>query len=159
MCTCMNLWRGLLNSLTASVRHLLVAHLVLTCCSWTSGVCSALLCSVQHAKRLYHCACECCKALLFSWQIQCRCHPEISRVSNALYYNSHLIDGCTAAQRPPLLPGLSAVCFVEVRGQQQYGHGSSSASNRAEAQAVVQARLQPRSQASSCASLHVVRAT
>ena len=61
-------------------------------------------------------------------------------MSNTLYYNGHLIDGCTAAQRGPLLPGLSAVCFVEVRGQQQYGHGSSSASNRAEAQAVVQVR-------------------
>lgn len=61
-------------------------------------------------------------------------------MSNTLYYNGHLIDGCTAAQRGPLLSGLSAVCFVEVRGQQQYGHGSSSASNRAEAQAVVQVR-------------------
>ncbi len=58
-----------------------------------------------------------------------------------MHYNGQLIDGCTAAQRPPLLPGLSAVCFVEVRGQQQYGHGSSSASNRAEAQAVAQVRL------------------
>lgn len=70
--------------------------------------------------------------------VWCRCHPDISRVSNAQFYNGQLIDGCTAAQRRPLSPGLSPVCFLEVRGQQQYGQGSSSASNRPEAHAVVQ---------------------
>lgn len=69
-----------------------------------------------------------------------RCHPDISRVPNTLFYNGHLLDGCTAGQRPALAPGLAAVCFLETQGYQQYAKGSSSASNRAEAQAVVQVR-------------------
>lgn len=68
-----------------------------------------------------------------------RCHPNISRVPNTLFYNGQLVDGCTPAQRPALAPGLAPVCFLETQGgYQQYQNGSSSASNKAEAQAVVQ---------------------
>lgn len=69
----------------------------------------------------------------------CRCHPQISRVPDTLFYNGRLLDGCSSAQRPALAPGLPPVCFLETQGaQQQYQKGSSSASNKAEAQAVVQ---------------------
>ena len=68
----------------------------------------------------------------------CRCHPAISSTPNKLFYNGQLIDGCTASQRPALLPGLAPVCFLEVRGSQQYSKGSSSACNRPEGQAVLQ---------------------
>lgn len=67
---------------------------------------------------------------------------------NALFYSGQLLDGCSAAQRPALVAGLPAVCFREVRGQQRYGQGSSSASNQAEAQAVHQAS--PASSAEGC---------
>lgn len=70
--------------------------------------------------------------------MHCRCHPAISSVPNKLFYNNQLIDGCTALQRPALLPGLVPVCFLEVRGSQHYSKGSSSACNKAEGQAVLQ---------------------
>lgn len=73
--------------------------------------------------------------------LMCRCHPSISRVPNTLFYDGQLVDGCTPAQRPALAPGLAPVCFLETQGgYQQYQKGSSSASNKAEAHAIVQVR-------------------
>ncbi len=70
----------------------------------------------------------------------CRCHPSIAAISNHSFYGGRLLDGCTAADRAPLLPGLPPVLCVDVRGSQQFAGGSGSASNQAEAQAVVQVR-------------------
>ena len=44
-------------------------------------------------------------------------------------------------QRGPLLPGLPPLLCLDVRGSQQYASGSGSASNQAEARAVVQVTL------------------
>ena len=68
----------------------------------------------------------------------CRCHPSIAAVSNHSFYGGRLLDGCTAADRGPLLSGLPPVLCLDVRGSQQYTSGSGSASNQAEARAVVQ---------------------
>ena len=68
----------------------------------------------------------------------CRCHPSIAAVSNHSFYGGRLLDGCTAADRGPLLPGLPPLLCLDVRGSQQYASGSGSASNQAEARAVVQ---------------------
>ena len=68
----------------------------------------------------------------------CRCHPSIAAVSNHSFYGGRLLDGCTAANRGALLSGLPPVLCLDVRGSQQYTSGSGSASNQAEARAVVQ---------------------
>ena len=70
----------------------------------------------------------------------CRCHPSIAAISHHSFYGGRLLDGCTAADRAPLLPGLPPVVCLDVRGSQQFAGGSGSASNQAEAQAVVQVR-------------------
>ena len=70
----------------------------------------------------------------------CRCHPSIAAISNHSFYGGRLLDGCTAADRAPLLPGLPPVLCLDVRGSQQFAGGSGSASNQAEAHAVVQVR-------------------
>lgn len=69
---------------------------------------------------------------------RCRCHPAIAAVSNHSFYGGRLLDGCTLTQRGPLLPGLPPLLCLDVRGSQQYASGSGSASNQAEARAVVQ---------------------
>ncbi|BDA40874.1 Protein ZGRF1 [Coccomyxa sp. Obi] len=69
---------------------------------------------------------------------QYRCHPEIAAISNAHFYGGRLLDGCSAADRPPLVRGLPPLLCLDVRGSQEYAGGSHSASNRAEASAVVQ---------------------
>lgn len=61
-----------------------------------------------------------------------------------MYYGGRLLDGCCEQERQPLHPGLPTLCFLDVRGQQQYEAGSRSPVNRAEAAAVccLVARLQ-----------------
>ena len=73
-----------------------------------------------------------------------RCHPSIAAVSNHSFYGGRLLDGCTAAERGPLLPGLPPLLCLDVRGSQQYASGSGSASNQAEARAVVQVTVPSR---------------
>ncbi len=69
-----------------------------------------------------------------------RCHPEIAAISNAQFYGGRLLDGCSAADRAPLVRGLPPLLCLDVRGSQDYAGGSHSASNRAEATAVVQVK-------------------
>lgn len=76
-----------------------------------------------------------------------RCHPDIAAVANAHFYGGRLLDGCAAADRPALLPGLPPVLGIDTRGQQDYAGGSHSSSNRAEARAVVKACSLPRAAA------------
>ena len=48
----------------------------------------------------------------------CRCHPSIAAISNHSFSGGRLLDGCTAADRAPLLPGLPPVLCVDPRGSQ-----------------------------------------
>jgi hypothetical protein len=67
---------------------------------------------------------------------QYRCHPALSAIPNAQFYQGRLLDGCTAEQRPSLVPGLPPAVFVDVRdGREQYVNRSTA--NSAEAHAVV----------------------
>jgi AAA domain/Protein of unknown function (DUF2439) len=67
---------------------------------------------------------------------QYRCHPALSAIPNAQFYQGRLLNGCTAAQRPSLLPGLPPAVFVDVRdGREQYVMRSTA--NNSEANAVV----------------------
>jgi superfamily I DNA and/or RNA helicase len=72
-----------------------------------------------------------------------RCHPDIAAVANAHFYGGRLLTGCGAASRAPLLPRLPPLLALDTRGQADYAGGSHSASNRAEARAVVKARAFP----------------
>ena len=71
---------------------------------------------------------------------QYRCHPDISAVPNQHFYSGRLVDGCAAAARASLLPGLPSLVWLDVRGQEAYGGGPGgrSASNQQEAAAVVE---------------------
>lgn len=58
---------------------------------------------------------------------QYRCHPQLSKISNNLFYHSKLSDGITSSDRPPCLEGLPTLCFVDVSGgkeQRQFGKRS-----------------------------------
>ena len=67
---------------------------------------------------------------------QYRCHPALSAIPNAQFYQGRLLDGCTKQQRPSLLPGLPPSVFVDVRdGREQYVMRSTA--NSSEAYAVV----------------------
>jgi hypothetical protein len=67
---------------------------------------------------------------------QYRCHPALSAIPNAQFYQGRLLDGCTAEQRPSLMHGLPPCVFVDVRdGREQYINRSTA--NISEAQAVV----------------------
>ena len=68
----------------------------------------------------------------------CRCHPDLAALPNKWFYDGRLVNGCTPNERASLVPGLRALVYVEVRGQQQQGSGGSL-SNHAEATAVVAA--------------------
>ncbi len=54
---------------------------------------------------------------------QYRCHPDLAAVPNQLFYGGRLLDGCAAADRPSLLPGLPSLVFLDVRGSEQYNPG------------------------------------
>lgn len=49
----------------------------------------------------------------------------IAEVANACFYESALRHGCTPAQRPPLLPGLPPLLWLDVMGQEQGAPGHS----------------------------------
>ena len=65
---------------------------------------------------------------------RCRCHPQLSAIPNARFYGGKLLDGCTAAQLPPLAPDVPTLGFQDVRGQE--ARSGQSVSNAAEAAAV-----------------------
>ncbi|KAL9644593.1 hypothetical protein ABK040_015332 [Willaertia magna] len=44
---------------------------------------------------------------------QYRCHPSISYLSNALFYDNKLLDGITEDDRPPLIDGMPPVMVVD----------------------------------------------
>ncbi|CEP18867.1 hypothetical protein [Parasitella parasitica] len=50
---------------------------------------------------------------------QYRCHPRISGISNALFYERRLINGVTDQDRKPLIDGLPTLLFVDVGGTEQ----------------------------------------
>jgi hypothetical protein len=64
----------------------------------------------------------------------------LSLLSNKHFYNSRLVDGVTAAQRAPLVPGLPPLVLCDCQGgcSQAAGGGSRSSINRAEANLVAQ---------------------
>ena len=45
---------------------------------------------------------------------QYRCHPRLTIVPNAMWYGNRLCDGVTEEQRPPLLPGLAPLVFIDL---------------------------------------------
>lgn len=64
---------------------------------------------------------------------QYRCHPQISRLSNELFYDSRLRDGAGVGQkRSSLLPSLGPLAFVRVEGGQETKSGNGSFKNDAE---------------------------
>ncbi|KAI8923272.1 P-loop containing nucleoside triphosphate hydrolase protein [Entophlyctis helioformis] len=59
---------------------------------------------------------------------QYRCHPLIAQLSSTLFYESRLLNGVDAAQRPPLVPGLPPVSFMAVEaGCESSARGGSTA--------------------------------
>ncbi|KAJ7515536.1 hypothetical protein O6H91_22G017200 [Diphasiastrum complanatum] len=44
---------------------------------------------------------------------QYRCHPRLARISNNLFYNGQLKNGCSEVQRLPLVEGLPPLLFFE----------------------------------------------
>lgn len=64
----------------------------------------------------------------------------LAAVPNLHFYNSQLLNGTSAEQRPALTPNLPPLVFVDVRGQQQGMHGSLA--NLAEASTVASALVQ-----------------
>jgi len=67
---------------------------------------------------------------------QYRCHPAIARIPNQQFYGGQLLDGCTAEQRPAVVPHLPPICLVDVLGNEQRSRDSASVSNYEEATAV-----------------------
>ena len=45
---------------------------------------------------------------------QYRCHPDLAELSNTLFYGNALLNGCNAADRPPLLGSLAPLLFYDV---------------------------------------------
>ncbi|KAG2387469.1 hypothetical protein C9374_001801 [Naegleria lovaniensis] len=44
---------------------------------------------------------------------QYRCHPQISKITNELFYQNKLIDGITESDREPLIPGMPPVMVLD----------------------------------------------
>ncbi|KAI3639495.1 hypothetical protein MIR68_002510 [Amoeboaphelidium protococcarum] len=69
---------------------------------------------------------------------QYRCHPEISSLSNELFYDSKLVNGITAEHRPPLInsnfPHLMMVNISDGKEEQTY---SGSYINQSESQCIL----------------------
>lgn len=63
---------------------------------------------------------------------QYRCHPKIAKICNKLFYNNTLKNGCTAEDRPALIPNLPAVsCIYHTGNQSKDKSGSISNSKEA----------------------------
>lgn len=56
------------------------------------------------------------------------CHPAIAEVANVCFYSSRLLHGCVPEQRPPLLPGLPPLLWLDVMGQEEGGGGRGGGS-------------------------------
>ncbi|CAO3617623.1 unnamed protein product [Cunninghamella echinulata] len=56
---------------------------------------------------------------------QYRCHPNISSISNKLFYENKLLNGHVVETRQPLVTGLSPLIFVDVIGNDQKSIGNS----------------------------------
>ena len=58
---------------------------------------------------------------------QYRMHPALSAIPNAAFYDNCLIDGVTPAERPPLVPGLPHLVFVNqsMNEPNRKGHNDS----------------------------------
>ncbi|XP_054550532.1 protein ZGRF1 isoform X2 [Talpa occidentalis] len=56
---------------------------------------------------------------------QYRCHPTISAIANDLFYEGHLINGISEAERSPLLEWLPSLCFYNVKGLEQIERDNS----------------------------------
>lgn len=70
---------------------------------------------------------------------QYRCHPQISRLSNNLFYERRLINGVTEHKRPALFSDMPHVCFVNVNGTEKRRPGYQSYHNDSEIRVTVQA--------------------
>jgi superfamily I DNA and/or RNA helicase len=55
---------------------------------------------------------------------QYRCHPNISMLSNKLFYNSKLLNGIDEHKRPPLVEHFPPVQFVTLTSQESKSNGS-----------------------------------
>jgi superfamily I DNA and/or RNA helicase len=64
-----------------------------------------------------------------------KCHPDISSLSNDLFYNGILKNGISAQERPCMIPELPVVTFIPVDGTEKMTH-SLSYSNVKESQAI-----------------------
>uniref|UniRef100_A0A1D1ZXG7 AAA+ ATPase domain-containing protein n=2 Tax=Auxenochlorella protothecoides TaxID=3075 RepID=A0A1D1ZXG7_AUXPR len=68
---------------------------------------------------------------------QYRCHPVISQIPNRCFYGGQLLDGCSASQRGPVLPGLPPRLWIDPRGGESGGErGARSVTNRREADVI-----------------------
>ncbi|XP_004426625.1 PREDICTED: protein ZGRF1 [Ceratotherium simum simum] len=56
---------------------------------------------------------------------QYRCHPAISAIANDLFYEGHLMNGVSEAERSPLLEWLPTLCFYNVQGLEQIERDNS----------------------------------
>ncbi|XP_058405906.1 protein ZGRF1 isoform X2 [Diceros bicornis minor] len=56
---------------------------------------------------------------------QYRCHPVISAIANDLFYEGHLMNGVSEAERSPLLEWLPTLCFYNVQGLEQIERDNS----------------------------------
>ena len=68
-----------------------------------------------------------------------RCHPALSAIPNAHFYQGRLLDGCQADDRPALVPGLGPLSFEDVRGHEsRTGHSLSNAAEASRVQRALQ---------------------
>ena len=63
---------------------------------------------------------------------QYRCHPEIARLSNELFYDRKLRDGVTAADRAPVLSTLPPLCWCDSQGTRESKDNTGSFFNDGE---------------------------
>jgi len=67
---------------------------------------------------------------------QYRCHPVISAIANKLFYDGKLLDGITAEDRLPIVPGLPPVVLCHAERGKEEADRFGSFFNEQEAQAV-----------------------
>eukprot|EP01105_Mastigella_eilhardi_P021648 TRINITY_DN5269_c0_g1_i1.p1 TRINITY_DN5269_c0_g1~~TRINITY_DN5269_c0_g1_i1.p1 ORF type:complete len:1279 (-),score=230.02 TRINITY_DN5269_c0_g1_i1:22-3858(-) len=73
---------------------------------------------------------------------QYRCHPGLSRLSNALFYDGKLLDGVSASDRAAVVPGLPPLTVVDADRGKEEADATGSYSNEHEINIVVQLVLQ-----------------